>query len=50
MKRIRFFRLSLLLFYVSMIAAAGLVHAAEYEPHVVRKERTLSGCPPARNW
>ena len=34
MKRIRFVRLSLLVFYVSMIAAAGLVHAAEYEPHV----------------
>jgi precorrin-6B methylase 2 len=34
MKRIRFLRLPLLMFYVSMIAAAGLVHAAEYEPHV----------------
>jgi precorrin-6B methylase 2 len=34
MKRIRFFRMSLLVFYVFMIAAAGLVHAAGYEPHV----------------
>jgi precorrin-6B methylase 2 len=34
MMRIRFVRLSLLMFCLSMIAAAGLIEAAEYEPHV----------------
>ena len=34
MMRIRFIRLSLLMFCLSMIAAAGLVEAADYEPHV----------------
>ena len=45
MKRIRFFRLSLLLFYVSMIAAAGLVHAAEYEPHVGQEGKDVVWVP-----
>jgi precorrin-6B methylase 2 len=34
MMRIRFVRLWLLMFCLSVIAAAGPVHAAEYEPHV----------------
>jgi precorrin-6B methylase 2 len=34
MRLSRFVRLSLLMFYLSMIAVAGLVQAAEFEPHV----------------
>jgi len=45
MKRIRFVGMSLLVFYVSMIAVAGLVHAAEYEPHVGQEGKDVVWVP-----
>ncbi len=40
-----FVRLSLLMLYVSMIVAAGLVYAAEYEPHVGQEGKDVVWVP-----
>jgi len=37
--------MSLLVFYVSMISVAGLVHAAEYEPHVGQEGKDVVWVP-----